>query len=172
MKRVVAAQLARRNIHAPVDGIVITRMIGPGEYVFAKRRSSRSPRIDPLHIEVFPCQRTMFTTVQMGQMAKVKTRSPDRWAVRSRGYRHRPRVRRSERYVRCTSQAGQILRVHWLRVSIARSRLANKQSKRLLIFPYWSVCPPSLEPTLFLGRPKCALGQLFAHARQVRGSVN
>ncbi|MCF7779169.1 efflux RND transporter periplasmic adaptor subunit [Sulfitobacter sp. M220] len=71
----VAAQLARRNIHAPVDGIVITRMIGPGEYVFAQAPIIQIARIDPLHIEVF-LPTDMFTTVQMGQMAKVKPAAP------------------------------------------------------------------------------------------------
>ena len=71
----VAAQLARREIHAPVDGIVITRMIGPGEYVFAQAPVIQIARIDPLHIEVFlPTE--LFNNVEIGQIAKVMPAAP------------------------------------------------------------------------------------------------
>ena len=71
----VAAQLARRDIHAPVDGIVITRMIGPGEYVFAQAPIIQIARINPLHIEVF-LPTDVFNNVKLGQIAKVKPAAP------------------------------------------------------------------------------------------------
>jgi RND family efflux transporter MFP subunit len=71
----VAAQLARRDIHAPVDGIVITRMIGPGEYVFAQAPIIQIAGIDPLHIEVF-LPTDLFKNVKVGQIAQVKPAAP------------------------------------------------------------------------------------------------
>ena len=71
----VAAQLSRREIHAPVDGIVITRMIGPGEYVFAQAPVIQIARIDPLHIEVF-LPTDLFNNVEIGQIAKVMPAAP------------------------------------------------------------------------------------------------
>lgn len=60
----VEAQLKRRVILSPVDGLLITRMIGPGEYVFAQAPVAQIAKIDPLHVEVF------LPTDLYGQVAK------------------------------------------------------------------------------------------------------
>ena len=49
----VQAQLRRRVILSPVDGLLITRMIGPGEYVFAQAPVVQIAQINPLNVEVF-----------------------------------------------------------------------------------------------------------------------
>lgn len=71
----VEAQLARRVIHSPVDGILITRMIGPGEYVFAQAPVAQVAQIDPLHIEVF-LPTALYPTVAVGQLATVMPAAP------------------------------------------------------------------------------------------------
>lgn len=71
----VQAQIARREIKAPIDGIVITRMIGPGEYVFAQAPVVQLARIDPLHIEVFlPTVR--YKDLKIGQIATIMPADP------------------------------------------------------------------------------------------------
>lgn len=60
----VQAQLKRRVILSPVDGLLITRMIGPGEYVFAQAPVAQIAKIDPLNVEVF------LPTDLYGQVAK------------------------------------------------------------------------------------------------------
>lgn len=71
----VQAQIARREIKAPIDGIVITRMIGPGEYVFAQAPVVQLAKINPLHIEVFlPTAR--YKDLKIGQTATVMPADP------------------------------------------------------------------------------------------------
>lgn len=49
----VAAQMAQYEIRSPLDGIVITRMVSPGEYVFSQAPVAQLAQTDPIHIEVF-----------------------------------------------------------------------------------------------------------------------
>ena len=49
----VEAQLAQRDIVSPIDGIVITRMMSPGEYVFSQAPVAQLAQTNPIHVEVF-----------------------------------------------------------------------------------------------------------------------
>ncbi len=71
----VEKQLARRIIKAPVDGLVITAMVGPGEYVFSDAPIAQIAQINPLHIEVFlPVSNYPFLSV--GDVASVLPAAP------------------------------------------------------------------------------------------------
>lgn len=71
----VQAQLARREIRSPIDGIVITRMMGPGEYVYSQSPVAQLAQINPLHVEVF-LPTAMYDQVAKGQVAKVYPAAP------------------------------------------------------------------------------------------------
>jgi membrane fusion protein (multidrug efflux system) len=71
----VEAQIARREIKSPIDGIVITRMIGPGEYVFAQAPVVQLAKINPLHIEVF-LPTDQYSNLHIGQTATVMPAQP------------------------------------------------------------------------------------------------
>lgn len=49
----VLAQLDQHEIRSPIDGIVITRMMSPGEYVYSQAPVAQLAQTDPIHIEVF-----------------------------------------------------------------------------------------------------------------------
>ena len=49
----VAAQLDQHEIRSPIDGIVITRMMSPGEFVYSQAPVAQLAQVDPIHIEVF-----------------------------------------------------------------------------------------------------------------------
>jgi len=47
------AELDRRIVRSPIDGVVLRRLIGPGEYVYSQAQIARIASIDPLYVEVF-----------------------------------------------------------------------------------------------------------------------
>lgn len=71
----VEAQLARREIRSPIDGLVITRMMGPGEYVYSQSPIAQLAQIDPLHVEVF-LPTSMYDRVKKDQVLKVYPAAP------------------------------------------------------------------------------------------------
>jgi len=71
----VEAQLARRVIYSPVDGLLITAMIGPGEYVFSDAPVAQIAQINPLHIEVF-LPTSYYPSLEVGQYAVVSPAEP------------------------------------------------------------------------------------------------
>jgi RND family efflux transporter MFP subunit len=61
----VEAQLDQRNIISPIDGIVITRMMSPGEYVFSQAPVAQLAQTNPIHVEVFlPTE--LYATISKG----------------------------------------------------------------------------------------------------------
>lgn len=71
----VQAQLQRREILSPVDGLLITRMIGPGEYVFAQAPVAQIAQIDPLNVEVF-LPTDLYGQVKLGDQATILPTQP------------------------------------------------------------------------------------------------
>ena len=69
------AQLARRMIASPLDGIVIARMVGPGEFAYSQAPVAQLARLDPLHVEVF-LPREYYNVVEIGQTVKVQLADP------------------------------------------------------------------------------------------------
>lgn len=63
------AVMARRKIHSPIDGVVIQRLRGPGEFV-EEQPMFRLAQLDPLHVEVI-APMTMFRKVKKGMMSSV-----------------------------------------------------------------------------------------------------
>ncbi len=48
----VATQLAQHEIRSPIDGIVITRMMSPGEFVYSQAPVAQLAQVDPIHVEL------------------------------------------------------------------------------------------------------------------------
>lgn len=72
------AQLALRTLHSPFDGVVVERMLNPGD--LAESGSGRKPvlllaRIDPLHVDVALPDR-LFGKVAAGDRMVVTVRGP------------------------------------------------------------------------------------------------
>jgi RND family efflux transporter MFP subunit len=55
--------LRQRTIRSPINGIVVARMLGPGEYAFDQAQLLTVSQIDPLNVEVF---------VPLGQFGKIR----------------------------------------------------------------------------------------------------
>ena len=69
------AQLDRRVITSPVDGIMLRRLIGPGEYVYSQAQVAQLATIDPLHVDVF-LPTSLYPEVKLGQMATIRPAEP------------------------------------------------------------------------------------------------
>jgi RND family efflux transporter MFP subunit len=71
----VEAQLAQHEIHSPIDGIVITRMMSPGEFIYSQAPIAQLAQIDPIHIEVFlPIE--LYPTIAKGDTGTVFPTEP------------------------------------------------------------------------------------------------
>lgn len=71
----VAAQLSQYEIRSSVDGIVITRMVSPGEYVYSQAPVAQIAQIDPIHIEVFlPTE--YYPALQVGEPGQIYPAAP------------------------------------------------------------------------------------------------
>lgn len=71
----VEAQLAQRDIISPIDGIVITRMMSPGEYVYSQAPVAQLAQTDPIHVEVFlPTE--LYETITKGGIGQVFPAAP------------------------------------------------------------------------------------------------
>ncbi|MGJ8623430.1 MAG: efflux RND transporter periplasmic adaptor subunit [Yoonia sp.] len=78
----VEAQLARRVVRSPVDGLVVTAMVGPGEYVFSEAPVVQIAQISPLHVEVF-LPTDYYPQMKLGEMATVLPADPIGGAYRA-----------------------------------------------------------------------------------------
>lgn len=74
-KMLVEARLARRVIKTPITGVVINRMIGPGEYVYSQAPIARIAQIDPLNVEVY-LPTTLYPEVRIGDFLTVRPAAP------------------------------------------------------------------------------------------------
>lgn len=80
--REAEAKLELRTIHSPVDGVVVERFLGPGEYV-GEEPIMKIARIDPLYVEVVvPVEK--FGTIKKGMKAEVRPEPPLRGRYRAR----------------------------------------------------------------------------------------
>lgn len=71
----VEAQLAQREIRSPIDGIVITRMMSPGEFVYSQAPVAQLAQVDPIHVEVFlPTE--LYPTLEKGGIGRVFPAAP------------------------------------------------------------------------------------------------
>jgi RND family efflux transporter MFP subunit len=67
--------LKQRTIRSPIDGIVVERTLGPGEYVFDQAHLLTVAQIDPLNVEVF-VPLTQFGRLHPGMRAEVYPEDP------------------------------------------------------------------------------------------------
>lgn len=71
----VAAQMAQYEIRSPLDGIVITRMVSPGEYVYSQAPVAQLAQNDPIHIEVF-LPLSYYPSLQLGETGQIYPAAP------------------------------------------------------------------------------------------------
>jgi RND family efflux transporter MFP subunit len=74
-QRRTEAELERRIIRSPIDGVVLRRLIGPGEFAHSEAKVARIAKTDPLHVEVF-LPTKLYTSVSIGQMARLYPAEP------------------------------------------------------------------------------------------------
>jgi RND family efflux transporter MFP subunit len=69
------ALLAQRVIRSPINGLVVQRVLGPGEYVHQDTHIAVIAAIDPLFIEAFPPVR-YYGRIRVGDRATVRPDDP------------------------------------------------------------------------------------------------
>lgn len=70
-----AALLKRRTVRSPIDGVLLRRLIGPGEYVYSQAHVAQIATIDPLYVDVFlPSE--LYSAIEMDQTATVRPAAP------------------------------------------------------------------------------------------------
>jgi RND family efflux transporter MFP subunit len=69
------ATLDQRTIRSPVDGVVVKRVLGPGEYVNQESHIIELARIDPLNVETFLPVR-YYRQIKLGDTATVWPNEP------------------------------------------------------------------------------------------------
>src|SRR5262249_48641718 len=67
--------LKQRTIRSPVDGVVTTRVLGPGEYAFDQAHLVTVSQIDPLNVEVF-IPLAQYGRIKVGDVAMVMPEAP------------------------------------------------------------------------------------------------
>ncbi len=67
--------LKQRTIRSPIDGVVVERTLGPGEYVFDQAHLITVAQIDPLNVEV-SLPLTEFGKIRAGMQAEVYPEEP------------------------------------------------------------------------------------------------
>jgi RND family efflux transporter MFP subunit len=70
------AALELRIIRAPINGVVVQRLLGPGEYVHQDAQIVELAQIHPLHVEAYPPVR-YFGAIRIGAKAEVRPDLPD-----------------------------------------------------------------------------------------------
>jgi RND family efflux transporter MFP subunit len=67
--------LRQRTIRSPIDGVVVERKLGPGEYAFDQAHLVTVSQIDPLRVEVF-LPLSQFGRIRPGMTAEVEPEDP------------------------------------------------------------------------------------------------
>ena len=65
----------QRTIRSPIDGVVVARALGPGEYAFDQAHLVTVSQIDPLNVEVF-MPLTQFGKIRPGTTAEIVPENP------------------------------------------------------------------------------------------------
>lgn len=77
------ADVALRQIRSPINGIVVERAQGPGEYVFQDRHVMTVAQIDPLHVEAWlPID--LYARMQAAETIQVELQQPGQTVVPAR----------------------------------------------------------------------------------------
>ena len=67
--------LRQRTIRSPIDGVVVERKLGPGEYAFDQAHLLTVSQIDPLRVEVY-VPLSQFKRIRAGMTAEVEPEDP------------------------------------------------------------------------------------------------
>jgi len=67
--------LRQRTIRSPIDGVVVERSLGPGEYAYDQSHLVTVSRIDPLNVEVY-VPLSQFRRIRPGMLAIVRPEEP------------------------------------------------------------------------------------------------
>jgi multidrug efflux pump subunit AcrA (membrane-fusion protein) len=67
--------LRQRTIRSPIDGVVVERKLGPGEYAFDQAHLVTVSQIDPLRVETF-LPLSQFGRIRPGMTAEVEPEDP------------------------------------------------------------------------------------------------
>lgn len=70
-----AALLERRVIKAPMDGVLLRRLIGPGEFAHSQAQVVQIASVNPLYVDVF-LPTSLYNDVNVGQVAVVRPKEP------------------------------------------------------------------------------------------------
>jgi RND family efflux transporter MFP subunit len=65
------ALLDQRTIRSPIDGIVVQRLLGPGEFVHQESPIVELAQVDPLYVEAYPPVR-VFDSIKQGMSGRVR----------------------------------------------------------------------------------------------------
>jgi RND family efflux transporter MFP subunit len=67
--------LRQRTIRSPINGVVVARMLGPGEYAFDQAQLVTISQIDPLNVEAF-VPLSQFPNIRTGMAAEIYPEEP------------------------------------------------------------------------------------------------
>lgn len=67
--------LKQRTIRSPINGVVVQRALGPGEYVYDQAHLLTLSQIDPLNVEVF-VPLDLYGKIKLGSRAKIYPEEP------------------------------------------------------------------------------------------------
>ena len=67
--------LRLRSIKSPIDGLVVERALGPGEYAYEQAPIMTIAQVDPLNVEVY-VPVALYTAIQVGGRAVVTPAEP------------------------------------------------------------------------------------------------
>ena len=69
------AILERRTVRSPINGVLLRRLIGPGEYVYSQAQIAQIATVDPLYVDVFlPTE--LYDAIAVGQIGTVRPAAP------------------------------------------------------------------------------------------------
>lgn len=77
------AEVELRRIRSPIDGIVVERAQGPGEYVFQDRHVLSVAQVHPLHVEAWLPQE-LYARFRIGAVVQVRLSQPAETVVPAR----------------------------------------------------------------------------------------
>jgi multidrug efflux pump subunit AcrA (membrane-fusion protein) len=71
----VTELLRQRTIRSPIDGVVVARMLGQGEYAFDQAQLVTVAQLDPLHVEAF-VPLSLYRKIRTGMLAEIYPEQP------------------------------------------------------------------------------------------------
>ncbi len=69
------AIVERRVIRSPIDGVLLRRLIGPGEFVHSQAQVAQIAAVDPLYVDVF-LPTSLYSRVSVGDIVTVRPQEP------------------------------------------------------------------------------------------------